>query len=91
MKLSMFAIFDSKAGAYNQPFFHHSRGTAIREFGAAAADKSTMVGQYPEDFSLVEFAEFDQESGKLHVRGNPENLGNGVSLRDVASGNRESN
>ncbi len=80
MLINMFAIFDSKAGAYLQPFFSQSRGVALRSFMGASADASHDFNKYPEDFSLVELGEFDQESGKLVAYSNPTNLGSALQL-----------
>lgn len=74
MRLMVYSVFDSKAGAYLQPFFAVNRGVAIRSFSAAVADEGHVFHANAEDFSLFELGEFCQESGALIPYGAPEHV-----------------
>lgn len=63
MKYKVYTIFDSKIGAYMQPFFRRANGEAIRDFTELANDKSKTVGLNPEDYCLFYIADYDDESG----------------------------
>ena len=83
MVLQMFAVFDSKAGAYLQPWFSQTRGTAIRAFAGAGADASSDFAKFPEDFSLFHIGEFDQAEGKVIPARAPECLGTAATLKGI--------
>lgn len=64
-KLKVFAVRDSKAEAYMNPFFMRSRGEALRAFVSGVNDPQTQLCKFPADFTLFEIGEFDEESGDL--------------------------
>ena len=59
----VFAVRDSKAQAFLQPFYSVSVGSAVRAFGDAANEKNSMVSKHPEDYLLYELGEFDNNTG----------------------------
>ena len=65
MILKAFSVVDSKPGVFSPPFFLQSTGLAIRQFTDLANDEKTTVSRYPEDFSLHEIGQFDDQSGTL--------------------------
>lgn len=65
MKTKMFTVYDSKAQAYMMPFFMNSRGEALRAWQDLCNDEKTQFGKHPEDFTLFEIGEYDQETGKI--------------------------
>lgn len=65
MILKVFAIYDSKAEAYLQPFFTSTIGMAIRSFEQAANDPQTQFHRHPADFTLFNIGEYDDETGTL--------------------------
>lgn len=65
MKVSVFAIFDTKAEAFGQPFFTQTAGLAARSFGQACSNTETDYNKYPLDFILYELGEYDDETGKI--------------------------
>jgi len=75
MKVKMFSVFDSKAKCFRFPQFYDSTGQAIRAFTMLANDPQTEVGKFPEDFSLHEHAEFNNENGEITELTSPVNLG----------------
>lgn len=65
MLIKVFAVYDSKAEAYMQPFFMQSRGAAIRAFDSTVNNPETQFYKYPTDFTLFEIGEYDELHGKL--------------------------
>lgn len=66
MKVSMYAIFDSKAGFFGSPFVEHRDESAIRSFTDVVNDASNprnMWHFHSEDFSLMKIAEYDDVTG----------------------------
>lgn len=65
MFLRMFAVYDSKALAFLQPFFSNSNGSAIRAFEDAVQDPKTPFFKHPGDYQLYELAGFDDSTGAV--------------------------
>lgn len=83
MILKMFAVYDSKVGAYMAPFFMQSSGQALRAFIDTAQDKETQIGKHPEDFTLFELGEYDDSCASLHQLDVPTSLGVALQLLPV--------
>lgn len=65
MRLNVYTIFDTAAGAYMRPFFLQSDGQATRSFKDLALDAEHAVGQHPEDYSLWRIGIYDDNKGEL--------------------------
>lgn len=78
MEVKVFSVYDVKTAAYGQPFFSPTRASAQRAFIGACSDRSTMLGQHPQDFRLFELGTFDDQSGLLSSI-NPDFVMEGVS------------
>lgn len=68
MVLKMFAVFDTKADFFGQPFFEQEEASAIRAFGDAVNDGSNPNNQWykhPEDFQLYLLGTFDNLTGEI--------------------------
>jgi len=61
----MFSVYDSKAGAYTQPFYAVNSRVAVRMFTELANDPKHTFGMHPEDFTLFELGSFDDQSGRI--------------------------
>lgn len=61
----VFAVYDSKALAYLQPFFSESVGSAVRAFGDAANESGSPLSKHPGDYQLYEIGTFDNLTGML--------------------------
>lgn len=59
MKTKLFSIYDSKTEVFSQPFHVVTTAQAIREFQSLVGSSDNMIGKFPEDYSLFEVAEFD--------------------------------
>lgn len=89
MKKQVYAIFDSKIGAFcdEPPLFLHSHGEAIRGWTSIANDTSgkNLFSIHPEDFSLMHIGEFDHVTGLLAPVVPPTNLGMAASFKKQPS------
>ena len=81
MKIEIFAIHDSKAEAYMQPFFTQATGVAIREFTKLSNDETHPIGQNPTDYTLFYLGTWDQWTGD--IKGDiPKAVVNGKDVQD---------
>jgi len=76
MVLKVFSIFDVKASVFSQPFFSTHNGTALRSFSDLVGEQGTSVCKHPEDFKLYCLGEYDDNSGALLSKPQPEFLAN---------------
>lgn len=65
MIVGMYAVFDTKAGAYMPPFFMHNHAMAQRAIMGATMDKEHQFYKHPEDYTLHYLGEFDDNTGYL--------------------------
>lgn len=80
MNYRIFAIFDSKAAAFLNPFFLPERAQARRAFGTAVLDPNTEFSKWPGDYTLFEIGAFDSATGVVEKCQVHENLGTGLVL-----------
>ncbi|QXP07926.1 MAG: nonstructural protein [Arizlama microvirus] len=67
MKLKLFTCYDSKLEAYMQPFFMTTRGQALRAFTDTVNDPSSIFAKHPEDYTLFEIGEYDDQTGDISM------------------------
>lgn len=84
--MKIFAVYDSKAEAYLQPFFARTDGVALRMFGQAAQDEQHDFSKHAADYTLFCLGEFDEYTGKIAPLDALYNLGNALSLRPEIMG-----
>ncbi|QXP44270.1 MAG: nonstructural protein [Arizlama microvirus] len=63
MVLKVFSILDAKAKVYSNPFFMPQIGQALRGFGDLVNGEKSDVSKHPEDYSLYQVGEYDDEAG----------------------------
>lgn len=63
--MSIYAIRDLKANKYQQPWLAINDEVAIRQFKTLCQDKSTLFGNYPEDFDLMKLGEYSEDNGSI--------------------------
>lgn len=61
----MFAVRDSKALAFLQPFFSTANGSALRALSDAVNDGKSTLAMHPEDYILYEVGSFDDQTGEI--------------------------
>lgn len=64
MIVKTYAVFDKKVGTFQMPFNASHAQVALRIFEQGLNSKETLLNQYPEDFSLWQIAEFNDETGE---------------------------
>lgn len=75
MNVQIFAVFDSKAQTFGQPFFCINENIALRSWREAVNDPATQFCKYPEDFSLFQLGEFNDQDASFKLLQAPLNLG----------------
>lgn len=75
MKMHIFAVYDSKAEFYGNPFFMTSVGEAIRGFQDVSIDQNTNIGRHPGDFTLFHLGEFETSFGEWTIYDSKKSLG----------------
>ena len=73
--MKIFAMLDVKANHYMQPFPEQSTISALRGFDVAVNNADSIFKKFPDDFCLMELAEFDQSTGEIIPHANALNLG----------------
>jgi hypothetical protein len=75
MKKIYYAVFDTKAEMYSQPFLEVKDGTAIRAVQDLVINqKDHAFAKHPSDFSLHRLGEFDDTTGVITGLEKPEKL-----------------
>jgi hypothetical protein len=85
MKLKLFTVYDSKAEAYNQPFYMPSTGAALRAFEDSINDPQNSISQHPGDYTLFELGTFDPSNASIQLLDTRKNLG--VAIEFVRDSN----
>lgn len=75
MRLKVFAVYDSQLAAHFHPFYAPLAGVAKRSFIATVNDPQTQLHAHPADFTLLELAEWDDETGEFTNHPKPINHG----------------
>lgn len=75
MILKVFSVFDSKAGAFLQPFFSVNVATAIREFASAAQSEGHAFHRHSGDYELFLLGDWDQYDGVIKMHDTKMSLG----------------
>ena len=88
--MKLFSVLDVKANAFLQPFADSSTISALRGFDVAVNEGKSTFSRFPDDFALMELAEFDQQTGIIKPHAAPMNLGTARSVyRSNANTNGE--
>lgn len=73
----IYSVFDSKTGAFMQPFQQLSHGQAIRTFTDLVADQQSLISKHPSDFTLYYIADFDDSTATYTSPPAPQSLQTG--------------
>lgn len=65
MRLGLYSVYDTAAGAYANPTPIVSKEAAIRSFGDGVRGGQNEWSKHPEDYILMYLGDFDQLSGEL--------------------------
>ncbi len=78
----VFCVFDSKAAAYNTPFYLPTRGAAIRAFTDTVNDPETMFFKHSEDYTLFILGSYDDSNAVFTMLETPHSLGLAQDFKD---------
>lgn len=73
----VFAVYDSKLGAFFNPFLFPHEALAKRAFAATANDPNSQICHHPSDFSLFEIAEWNDATGEFSCY--PKHINHGLA------------
>lgn len=79
--LEIYAIMDTKAGAFMNPFYPRSLGEAVRSFSNEANNPESPLGKYPEDFNLFHLGKFNQVTGEISLEPSPKSIGTAANFK----------
>jgi len=80
MLQKLFAIRDSKAECFNQPFVTHTTADAERSFHRLKNDTTSMIHMYPEDYDLYQIGEYDTNTGVIKALDTPFHIAKAATL-----------
>lgn len=75
MMLEVFAIFDNKARAFNQPFYFPTVEVAQRAFRTVTNDETSQIHKSPADYELFHLGRFDDATGTFELLSQRASLG----------------
>jgi hypothetical protein len=75
MIVKIFSIYDSKAEAYNSPFYMQTQSLAIRAFTDEANNLDSQIGKHPADFTLFYMGEYDDHTASFNLEDTKISLG----------------
>lgn len=75
MAMRVYGIYDSKVGAFLQPFFAKSKGDAIRSITTLVADPAHNFNKWADDFTLFELGYYSEDTGDIKPHESKQSLG----------------
>ena len=82
MILNVYAIYDSAAKAYMQPWYTNNDAIALRLFTDNINNKDdNTLSNHPDQFTLFKLAEFDDNKGTFQPI-DPKSLGKAIEYKD---------
>jgi len=64
-KLKVFSIRDNKLDTFTSLITHTHTGQAERTLMELARDKQTAIAKYPDDYTMYQIGEYDEQSGLM--------------------------
>lgn len=80
MKTLVYTVYDQKVERYLQPFFMQTKGAALRAWMDAVRDPKTSFNKHPEDYTLFEIGEYDEETGSFLNHNTPVSCGKAIEF-----------
>jgi len=87
MKVNAYCVYDRKSKVYNTPYFLSNDNVALRHFDTVMQSTDSLIGRYPDDYSLYRVAAMDTETGSVISEEYPVLIITGnqmIRLRDIA-------
>jgi len=79
--MKILSVFDSKVQAYSTPFFMRTRAEALRGWQEVVNDPSTAFNKHPEDYTLFELGEFNEDTGAIKPLETPNPIGKAIEYK----------
>lgn len=79
---NVFAVRDTKAEAFNTPFYLPTIAQAIRAFSDEARSDGSMIAKHPEDYVLFHLGSYDDANARFDMFDAPKSLGLAVEFLD---------
>lgn len=80
MKPKVYTVYDSKVSAYTQPFFLRTKGEALRGWMDVVNDGTTAFNKHPEDYTLFEIAEWDDQTAQFINHNTPVSIATALEV-----------
>lgn len=81
MQLKVFSVYDSKTEMYSHPMNFVTRGQGIRWFSDELENPQSQYSRHPEDFTLFELGEYDDNEGVFTNHEAKVSLGTALELK----------
>lgn len=85
MTYRMYSVYDSKALVYSAPMCIRNDAEAKRVMTSLYRDPGNMISQYPEDYTMMCLADYDDCLGEIVVLPAPVSIMRGVDCKNVAN------
>ena len=80
MKQKIFTIHDKKAEAHFPPFYMPNLSMAIRTFGDMVNNAESQISNHPEDYTLYELGEWEDNDATFTIHKEKISHGNGIEF-----------
>lgn len=81
--MKLYTILDTKGDRCTPPFAARNVAEAKRIIMAAVFGSGTLPSQYPEDFVLIEIADWDEQTGVVFGYAAPHTVGNLEAIKEA--------
>lgn len=81
MKKYIYAVYDAKLNAFDDPFVLRTEGEALRGWTDAVNNEKTKFNQHPEDYVLFELGEYDYIDGKVEAYKTPKSVAKATTVK----------
>lgn len=88
MSVLLFTVFDSATKLFLPTFEARTVEDAIRKFRTTVNMPDSQLHKFPEDYTLFQVGEFNQDTGELVPLATPHSLGVAVTYLDSAHGSQ---
>lgn len=79
-EMKIFAIRDTKADAFNTPFYMSTVGQALRAFGDEVNNPNSALSKHPEDYFLYELGIYEDATAAFNLLPAPRSLSSAVDF-----------
>lgn len=79
--MKVLTVYDSKAEAFLPPFYMRTTAEALRAFESTCNDPESNMSRYPEDYTLFEIGEWDDNKGQVSMYEAHKSLGLAIEYK----------